>query len=91
WGAIHDVGKALKSGIAIDSSGGAAYTESAIRAAIDAGTITEADLDKRVTEVIRQLLYYKMGPNVGTPATRDVATRSEGEAAATLAAANGMV
>lgn len=91
WGAIHDVGKTMKAGVAIDSSGGAAYTESAIRAAIDAGSLTEADLDQRVTEVIRQLLYYKMGPNVGSPATRTVAPRPEGEALATQAAADGMV
>jgi beta-glucosidase len=91
WGAIHDAGAAMKAGVAIDSSAGGAYSEDAIRAAIAAGQITEADLDARVTEVIRQVLYYKMGANVGTPATRDVVARPKGEAVATRMASDGMV
>jgi beta-glucosidase len=91
WGAIYDVPKAIKAGTSIDSSAGYAYSLDAIQSAISAGSITEADIDRLVLPLFRQLLYFKMGSNVGTPDTRDEPDRAEGAAVSTDAAEKGMV
>lgn len=79
FGAIYDVGAALAAHTASDASGGYAYTASAIQSAISAGTATQADLDDGIKRIIRQLLYFKMGANIGSPDTLTEPERSESE------------
>jgi beta-glucosidase len=67
WGAAHGTVSGVKSGLELEMGSNRYFTPAALGAALDAGDITEADIDRMVLHQLSAL--FRVGGMDGVPAT----------------------